>query len=333
MTKPQIVVVPLAWSAIDPIAWDTTTIAAGASYQVAHAQLAVWRRLQRLTGTRLHFLQLRFGDAVIGQCVVKHRRGVFAIRERLMLLPQHDDLWTDAMASVLEHLGTGRYRYGNSKSISSARDAQFAGMRGVTISRTVPYVVQAVDFSAHDDWESYWAMLKGNVRRNFRRAADEHDLWLATDHGKSILAHVPGFARALARQVHRKGARMQMLIDIRAMVMTMAGLANAAKLLRARSGRRTLAWQFHVAFGRDVYYVAGASERMQPSPAWWLTIKALHEAWTSNPGGKVVLGPFYPEIHDEANGGGILQWRRHCRARDFPGCVVHFDYTARPDAR
>lgn len=324
----RIEVEPLSWDAIDAADWDDMVRASGGSYQAAYAKLAPWRRFQRMSGARVSLLELRWEGLAIGVCVLSQKGGVARIRERIMLLPEHEDLWPEAMAAILAHVGPGRYSYGRSTSIAPAREAQIARLPGVTIASTSPYLIQAVDFGAFDDWDHYWTGLKGNIRRNLRRASEEYALDLQCQRGNAILGSLPAFALAIARQKHRKGALRATLADARAIAMTATGMGHSARLLRATSGSDNLAWQFHVSFGRDDYYVAGAARRLQPSPAWWLTVKALQDAWQRDPDRRVVLGPFYPHLHDETLGGGLLQWRKWCRAQDFPACVVEFDYAA-----
>lgn len=153
-----------------------------------------------------------------------------------MLLPEHEDLWPEAMAAILAHVGPGRYSYGKSTSIAPAHEGQIARLPGVTITSTSPYHIQAVDFGAFDDWDHYWTGLKGNIRRSLRRASEEYALDLQCQRGNAILGSLPAFALAIALQKQRRGALCATLADARAIAMTATGMGHSARLLRTTSG-------------------------------------------------------------------------------------------------
>lgn len=321
-------VVDLSWRDIDRASWDDLALRAGSSYQLAYGRLSLWRIMLRVAGVRLRFLQLRADGTPIGLCVVSSKGLRHQVRERLLLLPEFEAHWSRAMRAVLAHIGPGSYVYGHSVSIASARHSDLEALSGVTLKYVSPYFVQAVDFSAFEDWDDYWKKLKGNIKRNFRRADEEFDLSLSVHTGSTILRRLPAYACVKVQQDRHFAAQIAALRDLRGLAVLALGLGDNARLQCAMSQGRPLSWQYFVRFGNDDYYVAAATRRLQPSPAWWLTVRALQEAAAHSRDGRVVLGPFYPEMHDGVTGNGLLQWRRFCQAQDFPSSIVRFEWRA-----
>lgn len=324
--KMSLMVEPVRWSEQDAPGWDSVVHLSRGSFQMASGRLRVWKTLQHLSGARVRVLRVRSHGKVIAQCAISSRGTHHVVRERLLLLPDYQPQWSDVWQAVMTHVGPGHYCYGNSASIDPPRQDALAAMPGVAITHVQPYFVQAVDFSIYPEWDSYWNNLRGNIRRNQRRALDEHALELISTRGHAILRQLPRMLYAQTRQDKRKGRIVHPLGELFSLASATIGMRDAATLLRARSASRDLAWQYHVNFGTDDYYLAGWSERLQPSPAWWLTVSAMQAAYHRSPTGRVVLGPFSPDLYDEASGSGLLQWRRFCLAQDFPAAIVWFDY-------
>ncbi|BEV00852.1 hypothetical protein [Novosphingobium olei] len=313
--------------AITPEEWDRTIQRAGASFILAHKRLTLWRRAQVLKGSKVRILRLLADGAIAGICIVRSRNGINTVRERLHLFPEYDVHWAQALQAVLRHVGTGFYRYGPADSISPPRSAELLQLAGVQITDVKPYTVHAVDFGRYAGWEDYERGLKPGIRNECRRAESRHGLHLASHSGRAIWPQIGGFARDLHRQPHRKGGRRAELRQVISIALSTATLRGEATMFAAVSDGRALARQYYVDFGKDRYYTAGAAARLQPSPAWWLTIRALREAYKRNPGGRVILGSFYPHLHD-GSGDGLLDFRRRCGATSFDSDMFEFRYEA-----
>lgn len=322
----QFSIIDTRWHAIDKAAWDHVAQAAGGSYLLAHGRLAVWRVMQRLAGNRVRFLQIMAGNLVAGQCVMVSRGGGHQVHERLMLLPEFAPFWSQAMQAVLGHAGRGIFRYGRSMSVAPSRREELAQISGVTIRQVTPYSLQVIEFADFADWGDYWRRLNSNVKRNVRGAEARHTLGLASDSGKTVLRLLPGFFKTALGKDYNRHRIMELVGDMRGLATIAIGLREAAVMTRAFADSDNVAWQYHVGFGGTDYYVAGTSRRMQPSPAWWLTIKTFEKIWQNPDCQRIVLGNFFPDIYNESEGWGLLQWRKFCQARDFPSEIVEFSY-------
>jgi hypothetical protein len=261
-----------------------------------------------------------------GLCIVQTRNNIHTLRERLLLFPGQEAWWAPALSAVLEHIGSGTYRYGPSSSISPGRASELGLITGVSITDVKPYAVQAVDFSRYCSWTEYLYDLKPSIRNECRRAESRHELRFVAAAGSDIWRAIGRLVWRLHRQSHRKGHRLAELRQVLSLILSTATMRTSAKMFTATSGSKALAMQYHVDFGTDRYYVAGAAAHMQPSPAWWLTILAFKDAWERNPNGKVILGSFYPHLHDRNTGEGLLDFRRRCKSTSFESEIIEFKF-------
>lgn len=324
--EPCFQVEEIEWGAVSAAEWDAAIQSARGSYLLAHRRLSIWRRSQQARGARVRVLKLLASDHEAGLCIVRSRNNIHTLRERLLLFPGQEAWWTSALSAVLEHIGTGTYRYGPSNSVSPGRAAELVLIPGVSIIDAKPYAVQAVDFSRYVSWNEYLHDLKPGIRNECRRAENRHALELVATSGRGIWRAIGRFALQLHRQPHRKGRRLAELRQVLSLVLSTATLRTSAMMFTATSGSEALATQYHVDFGSDRYYAAGAAAHMQPSPAWWLTIQAFKDAWERNPNGRVILGSFYPHLHDGKTGQGLLDFRRRCRATSFESEMLEFRF-------
>lgn len=315
----------LAWSEISPIAWDQAVESAGGSYFLAYSRLRLWRQVQHARRVRVRILQLLLGDTLAGLCVVRSQAGRHIFHERLLLMPGHTAQWRLAFTAVLNHLGSGWYRYGPSNSIAPGRCAELQQIAGVHAVGPRAYAVQAVNFGAYPRWDDYLRDLKPGTRNECRRAENRHQLTLSVNRGRSIWRGAAHLALEMHRQPHRRGQRLDQFGQTLGLALSTATLGTSAAVFAAKSAGNPIALQYHVDFGGNRYYVAGAGPHMQPSPAWWLTLQVLKDAWETNPNGKVILGSFYPDLYD-GTGKGLLDFRRRCRAVSFESEILEFRY-------
>lgn len=318
----------IAWSEVDPLAWDAQAAASGSTWQSAYGAMALWRRRQQLRGNKAVLVRLRAGDRFIGHCAVGRKHGANVFRDRLLLLPEAEPLWSDAMQAVVTLIGPGRYRYGTAGAIEPPRQHEIAGLADIQVRQARESFIQAIDFGRFADWNDYWMALNGNVRRAVVHAEKIANLRAATHSGTRALRHLPGFIRSASAVRERKGALALNLRDLAQLGSACIWFGDSATLLSAQIDGRTCVAQFHARFGSDTHYLVGATSRDGPAVAWWLTMQAVRAAYDHAPKGRLVLGPFDPSIHDEAIGGGLLRWRRSCRVTDFPVATVDFERTA-----
>jgi len=318
----------IAWSEIDPTAWDKLAAVAGGTLKSAYGDMALWRRRLAWGSGKAIFVRLRVADRLIGHCALGSKDGVHVFRDRLLLVPDAEALWSDAMQTLVELVGPGRYVYGSAGAIELQRQHQIAALAGCRIEQVNEYFIQAIDFGRFADWKDYWMALNGNVRRAVAHADNIANLLATTRSGTRALRYLPSFVRAASMVRERKGALALGLRDLGQLGTACFAFGDAAMLLSAEIDGRATVQQFHVRFGSDTHYLVGATRRDGPAVSWWLTMQAVRAAFDHAPKGRLLLGPFDPKLHDDAVGGGLLRWRRSCRVTDFPVATVEFEKTA-----
>lgn len=302
--------------------WDEFAKATGASMEVSRGWLDGWR-LRHLGRVRL--FEVVAGDTKVGQCAVLGNGGNHDLRDGLMLDKQAHSLWPQAMAVLLSRLGPGQYRLGSKWSPASPADAALADVPGVTIASQKGFIVQAVDFSRWPDWESYWQGVSSNVRRNVAKGYRDSEHLVDLSHGRPALRRLPLVLRGnLAAHRRKSLGRLGWRVTAH---MAGEGLACRDHLVVAalQSGQQPITCRASIAFGRRVHYLGGGGS--SDAGAGWLVMHALlQQAHAQGPGAMFIMGPFDPERHDEAIGGGLLRSRRACRVSDLPARITRFSF-------
>jgi hypothetical protein len=152
----------------DPKGWDDFAQQCGACYQASYAYLRSLR-----WSHAIQVFEFYLGLRKVGQCaVVRPRFGLGASKftDALFLLPEFRSLWADAMAAVLNRLGSGQYEYGSLWSTAPPCDHLLSRIPGVMVVEKEPCIVHAVDFRGWPDWDGYRRAMSSNARRNAAKA-------------------------------------------------------------------------------------------------------------------------------------------------------------------
>lgn len=305
--------------------WDEFAMAAGGSMESSLGWLRGWQ-LRHFSRARL--FEIGAGGVRLGQCAVLTTREGHDLRDGVLMAPGAEALWSAAMAVILARIGAGRFRLGSKWRLAPPATAVVAALPGVTIVDETSFVVQTVDFSRWPDWQSYWADVSTNVRRNVARGERQAKLQVAVNSGQGALLQLPMvFRRSLA--THNRKALDGSGWRIAAHV---AGEVIACRdhlvVATARLGRRPVSGKASIAFGRHVHYLGGGSSGDSGgSGAGWLVMRALlQQAQSRGPGAQFIMGPFEAARHDEDQGGGLLRSRRACRVSDIPAAQTVFRY-------
>ncbi|WP_309605283.1 hypothetical protein [Phenylobacterium sp.] len=269
------------------------------------------------------------GAAVkIGQCAVGvSRRGASQFLDRIQLLPEFGD-WPEAMAALLAELGPGEFTYGWELNLEPPRHEALSALPGVTIKETTPLVVNAIDFSRWDSWESYFYGMRKGARQSAQFARrDIPDLRFKTWTGRSSMRAIPALLRLRWGLSRRKGLGLR-VVDLLASYMGWMAVSPHYTVTRLAVGAgATLAAYYGADFGANTYYLEGASEPGNQGASWALLVSMIQRAYVRNPKGTFIMGYVNYATHDEEVSGGLLRARTACRVSDYPTSVIRFHYS------
>jgi hypothetical protein len=320
---PELREIPISAAAAS--GWDEFAIAAGGSMESSLAWLRGWQ-LRHFGRARL--LEIGVGGVKLGQCAVLTTRDGHDLRDGLLLAPGAGALWSAAMAAILAHIGAGQFQLGSKWRLAPPATAALAALPGVAIAEETPFVVQTVDFSRWPDWQSYWADVSTNVRRNVARGERQAELKVAVSKGQGALLQLPMVFRRSLSTHNRKaldGSGWRIAAHVAGEVIA---CRDHLVVATARQGRQRVSGKASIVFGRHVHYLGGGSSGDSGgSGAGWLVMRALlQQAQSRGPGAQFIMGPFEAARHDEAQGGGLLRSRRACRVSDMPVARTVFRY-------
>lgn len=320
----------ISLSSVKEAEWNVFAVACDCSVRSTRAYAIAWE-LRRLRKFRVRFFEIYAegdGTRKIGQCAVgTARSGASVFLDRLAILPQYSGQWSEAMSATLASAGTGSYEYGWELNVEPPREAEFASLAGVAIERTVPLVVQAIDFN---QWESWDAFMRG-IRKGARQSAqfarrDIPDLEVESLRGRKSLFAVPALLRLRVDLSKRKSLGLRAVNLVASYLGWMLFCPDQTVARLAAGSGRILAANYAVEFGPHTYYVEAASVPGNQGAAWALLISTIEHAYERDPRGRFVMGYVDYATHDEEMGGGLLRSRTAVRAIDYPTSIVNFRY-------
>ena len=311
--------------------WDAFAARCGCSVYATRSHLAAWALKHRLK-YRLRLFELYCeadGASVkIGQCAVGvSRHGASQFVDRIQLLPEFNG-WPQAMAALLAKLDPGEFAYGWELNLEPPRQEELSALPGVTISQATPLVVNAIDFSRWDSWESYYYGMRKGARQSAQFAErDIPDLRFKTWTGRNSMRAIPALLRLRWQLSRRKGLGLR-VGDLLASYLGWMAVSPFYTVTRlALGGGLTLAAYYGADFGANTYYLEGASEPGNQGASWALLVSMIQRAYVRNPKGIIIMGYVNYATHDEQVSGGLLRARTACRVSEYPTSVIRFDYS------
>jgi hypothetical protein len=310
--------------------WDAMAAACGASYQAIHSYLRA-QALKNFGRGRMRAVEFWLHEdsqsLKIGQCAVLASRGRFTIQDGLLLLPEHEARWSEAMHALLRALGQGSYKYGGLWSTEPRREDLLATIEGVAIRDVRPFFVQGVDFSKWPSWDRYWAKVSDSVRYESKYAPERvPGLRLERYHGLKMLKAIKPIVDLQKASYARKGLRYSKLKHSFHYAYYIIQCARSLELVLAVADTGMLAAFYGARIGANTYYVYGGQTAGSGGANWYLLKEMTREASAAAPNGRFVMGYVDYAMHDEAVGGGLLRARRALRASDFETSLIDFDY-------
>ncbi|MFC7609926.1 GNAT family N-acetyltransferase [Teichococcus aestuarii] len=221
----------------------------------------------------------------IGQCAVgiSLRRRVFA--DSLQLLPEEQQLWSEAMQAVLGRLGAGEYHYGSQWSLEAPREADLAAIPGVTVTAVEPITVHAVSFREWSSWEAYLRGLSSNARRNAKRAQEQFaDLAVEIRQGRETLRRWPALQALKSMLAERKQLDFRQARHFLRFAMRLMALRQNNFLAVARGGGEDMAAFAGIDFGPNTYFLESGARDTRNGTGWHLMLTMLQRAYGRAPG-------------------------------------------------
>ena len=322
-------------ASVRAVDWDAFAALCGCSVYATRAHLAAWALKHRLK-YRLRLFELYCevdgSSTKIGQCAVGvSRHGASQFVDRIQLLPEFNG-WPQAMAALLAKLDPGEFQYGWELNLEPPRQEELSALPGVTISQATPLVVNAIDFSRWDSWESYYYGMRKGARQSAQFARrDIPDLRFKTWTGRNSMRAIPALLRLRWQLSRRKGLGLR-VGDLLASYLGWMAVSPYYTVTRLALGAgRTLAAYYGAEFGANTYYLEGASEPGNQGASWALLVSMIQRAYVRNPKGTFIMGYVNYATHDEEVSGGLLSARTACRVSEYPTSVIRFQYsTSRP---
>lgn len=309
-----------------PAEWDRFAGETCASFQADHAHL----KAQALIGAR-QLRMFRFVDAAtgdkIGQCAVLKGGRRFEIQDGLQFRPDRQGQWQQAMRALLAELGAGTYVYGGLWSCEAPRDAEFAGLRGVTVEHVRPFAVQGVDFTKWPSWDRYWAKVSDSVRYESKYAPERvPGLRLERFTGLAMLKTIPAIMELQGASYARKAIGYNRWKQGLRYAYYMARCWRSLEVVLAVADAGVLAAYYGGRLGDRTYYIFGGQKAGSGGANWYLLKEMTRAAYEGSPEGRFIMGNVDYAVHEEASGGGLLRARRALRVSDFETSMVTFRY-------
>ena len=319
-------IAPIKLSEFTSEAWNRAAFARGASLRSDHKYLSrLWFKHIGRARVRTYGVFLP-SDKLVGHFTIVQGNGTRWFVDGLKLDPGLMHRWREIMARALATLGSGSYRYGWHLSIEEPRAEAFSRLPNVEVKWIEDMVVQGVDFSDWQDWQTYYRSISENSRRNAAKMDKQfRKIEVSRTGGLSTLLIIPAFVRFRAFNYARKnldGHWLKMLIRY---FTNAIFLSDDFRLDYFLADGRIAAVQLNQEFCDLTYYLEGAYNPGISGAAWRLQIDVVKEAFHRHPKGKYIMGYVAPPF-DKEGAEGLMRSRRAMRAKEWKNQVVYFDY-------
>lgn len=319
-TRPGVRVIRRTTADVDPRQWDAFVDQAGGSFRESWSIVGGHRVFG---GLRIFEFELdEAPGAKIGQCAIVGSRAKAIFLDRIQLLPQFDDRWTQCFHAVVRQVCARKYVYG---SLWNQERPRAPAIDGLTIS-AVPehsFHIDIIDFAKWNSFDNYYRAVSENVRREFTRAQRSGAVRIDILRGQSAITAIPSLIRT-RRHVERKHGlaykhARDWWSDFLNCAAKLIAFGNRAYIARAMVGRDCLATFYGIEQGSRLYYITGGTKPNREGAGSYLLLKLIQEWFDKAPSGQFVFGHCMghadPSIYDE----GALLYRRKLRASAVEG--------------
>lgn len=317
-------------SAANGADWDRFAQRCDASFRGIHKASRIWKFEHGLF-TKLLRLDIVLRDAgrpvKIGQCAIGMNRGVRTFTDALQLLPEYRHLWPQAMQSVLQVTGPGRFRYGSDWNVEPSRADELAGLNGVKLRKVHPVDILAVDFTNWDSWDAYYRQVSTNAKRNVKKAEKRYgDIRISDRQGLAIYQDVLPLQRARFSMFRRKSVASNCLsLIMRSSVRVLATSAYSTSTRMTADGD-VVARYLGIDFGQTSFFLEAASGQGASGASSYLLKTMIERAFLRTQGkGVFVFGPDDHRQQGQPAWEGLVRSRLQWNAKPYPTAIISFD--------
>jgi hypothetical protein len=327
----QQTVVQVRDSAASPDEWDAFAQRCRASFRSSFRGARAWQ-LEYHWFCRLRRFDICIdgptGDQKIGQCAVGVGKHQSVFSDGIHLLPGHDDLWTAALTSIIEQIGATSYVYGSDWSFEACREATLAQIPGVEITRAQRTSIEVIDFSQWPTWADYQRSVSSNIRRNVIKASRAYrDLEIVERSGVNAIKNYSQAMSMRRAMFRRKGVKKMMPIMLLRSVARLLSMYRYSTLAYLVADDALRAFYVGISYGKNFYYLEGASEPNNGGASWYLLMTMIERAYRQSKGmGNFIMGSDDGTQTGTAAWEGLRRSRQQCRATSFETSIVRFSY-------
>lgn len=310
--------------------WDRFAQRCDASFRCIHKASRIWQ-LERSLFIKLLRLDIVLRDAgspvKIGQCAVGMNGGVRTFADALQLLPEYRHLWPQAMQSVLQVTGPGRYRYGSDWNMEPSRADELAGLDGVELRKVHPVDILAVDFTDWDSWDAYYRQVSTNAKRNVKKAKKSYgDIRISDRQGLAIYQDLLPLQYARFTMFRRKSVASNCLSLIMRSSVRVAATSAYSTSARMTAEGDVIARYLGIDFGQTSFFLEAASGQAASGASSYLLKAMIERAFLRTQGkGAFVFGPDDHRQQGQPAWEGLVRSRLQWKAKPHPTAIICFD--------
>lgn len=319
-------VAPIRLDSFKSSEWNRAAIRRGGSMNSEYKFLSrLW--LKNIGRAVRHYGVYSTDGGMVGHFTLLRRRGRSWFVDGLRLDPEFEIYWNEAMAEVLEFLGSGHYAYGWSYSLEPPRRDAIGQISGVCVTKEEMIEVYGVDFADWPNWERYYRNISENSRRNAARVLKTFGkIEVREVCGLETLRIIPRLVKFRAANYARKGLGEAPVRMFARYVANAFILSDSFRLSYFEADGEVLAIHMNYDFGNLKYYLEGAFEPERGGTAWHLQIEVARAAYEADPTGKYIIGYSHVPCDEEADA-GLIRSRRAMRVKEWPNRPLEFSYS------
>ena len=315
---------------IDKREWDATAIKAGSSYKMSFKYIVQKTYVSFLTSKIMIFEiflkeENKHKLKKVGQFVIERNKSYYEFIDKLVLLPEYEYLWSDAISAALLLIGRGRYLYGWNWNLEESKIKVLEAIQNVEIISEKKIHISFIDFSRWKNWKDYYREISTNSKRNAKKAElILENISIEYYFGYNLLIKIPDLMNNREKLYRNKSLPFDKIRLFFSYVSRVIIHKNNAYGIFCQSSENVYSSLSGIEFGKAFYFLDGGRSGDSSGASWLLMIKALETFYQKYPTGKFIMGYVDYDIHDEGKSSGLIRSRMSCRAEEMITSKVLF---------
>jgi hypothetical protein len=273
-------------------------------------------------------------EVIIGQCAVLQRRDAILFADRIHLIPEYDEYWSECLAALMEKIGPNTYHYGSLWNHERPRSFELdcvspAGDAGGDI-----FHLDVVATRRWPDFATYLQSVSANVRRDYRKALLAGNLRIVCRRGWRAIALILPIIECRAAVKHKNGAKYRQssstAIEVLKLAVKITLFDRRSLVAIVQRGKRPLAAFVGFEFGDRLYFLTGGTKPNRDGAGAWLMMNIMKELFEQQGNRELVLGYCRGRASPENYDQGLLLYRRKLRAEAVNGVRDTLVYRPEP---